>query len=136
MLSAFVLATALAAPAPGPELDFDRPTNEARSELHSPFLRDRLTVAMALPYAYGVTRMPCPAREWQPLRGWAPAREPSGRIRWSSGESIAVKWAGIYGTCEITSPRAPEALGRIERAALECECNGWLPLGIDEYPLP
>jgi hypothetical protein len=49
---------------------------------------------------------------------------------------LRVQWSGIYGTCFIHSPRAKDELGEGERAALECECNGWLPRGIADYPLP
>jgi hypothetical protein len=38
-----------------------------------------------------------------------------------------VFWSGIYGTCLIQSPRVREKVEIVERTALECECNGWLP---------
>lgn len=34
------------------------------------------------------------------------------------------------------SPRPRREMSEIERAALECECNGWLPKGIADYPRP
>ena len=80
-----------------------------------------------MPYKYGVTQMPCKAKEWQPQRGWKPAREPAGKIQWVIGPATKVFWAGIYGTCLIQAPNPREALGVVERTALECECNGWMP---------
>lgn len=133
---ALVLALALPAPPPAGEIDIDAPMKAARVELDSPWLRDMMTAAMATPYKYGVTQMPCKARVMQPARGWMPAREPSGRIRWVHGPTVAVKWSGIYGTCYIQSPRPRHEMGEIERTALECECNGWLPKGVTDYPKP
>ena len=137
-LLAVVLASTVSGhPAPaGEPLDFDRPMQEEKTSLDSPWIRDMMTAAMALPYSYGVTRMPCRARELQPDRGWVPAREPSGKISWTVGPVAMAKWSGIYGTCYIESPVPRGALGAGERAALECECNGWLPKGISEDPLP
>jgi hypothetical protein len=43
------------------------------------------------------------------------------------GPITKVFWSGIYGTCLIQSPQARGELGEVERTALECECNGWLP---------
>ena len=117
-------------------IDFDAPLRAAESELDSPALKDRMIAAMAWPYRYGVTQMPCKARELQPLRGWTPAREPSGRIQWISGPGVQVRWSGIYGTCFIQSPRSREQTGEVERIALECECNGWLPHAPREIPAP
>ena len=125
-----------APPRDPPAVDFDPAERAAHERLDSPYLQDMMTVAMALPYKYGVTQMPCKAREWQPLRGWEPAREPSGRIEWVSGGATSVRWSGIYGTCFIQSPVPRAEMGEIERTALECECNGWLPKGVGEIPLP
>lgn len=135
-LLSLVLAVALSAPPRAEDIDFDAPANAARAYLGSDYLRDMMTAAMAMPYKYGVTQMPCRARVLQPARGWQPAREPSGRIAWVTGPAAEVKWSGIYGTCFIQSPRAREELGEGERAALECECDGWLPKGFTDYPLP
>lgn len=113
--------------APPAALDFDAPAKDARTRIDSRYLMDQTLAAMAQPYKYGVTQMPCSARDAQPARGWHPAREPAGRIEWVRGPVTTVKWSGIYGTCYIVSPHAREAVNPIERAALECECNGWLP---------
>jgi hypothetical protein len=134
MLAILVLALSLPGPGAGPDTDFDRPMKEEQTALESPWIRDMMTAAMALPY--GVTRMPCRARELQPQRGWAPAREPSGKISWMPGPEAKARWSGIYGTCYIESPVPRDRLGEAQRTALECECNGWLPKGISEYPLP
>ena len=109
------------------EIDLDAPMKAAQVELDSPHLHGQILAAMALPYKYGVTQMPCKAQQWQPRRGWRPAREPSGRIQWVLGPATKVFWSGIYGTCLIQSPLAREKVGEIERTALECECNGWSP---------
>jgi hypothetical protein len=130
-----VVALALGVPPPR-EIDFDAPVMEARTEINSPYLQDMMLAAMAMPYAYRVTQMPCKAAMLQPARGWSPAREPSGKISWVKGATTEAKWSGIYGTCLIHSPRSKEDLGEAERAALECECNGWLPKGIANYPQP
>ena len=130
------LAAALSVPPRSDDVDIDAPVNAARAELDSEYLRDMMTAAMAIPYKYRVTQMPCRARVLQPARGWQPAREPSGRISWVEGPAFKVQWSGIYGTCFIQTPRAKEELGEGERAALECECNGWLPLGFAEFPAP
>jgi hypothetical protein len=135
-LLSLAVALALSAPPPSEEIDIDAPMKAARVELDSPWLRDMMTAAMALPYKYGVTQMPCKARAWQPARGWTPAREPSGRISWVHGPVASVKWSGIYGTCFIQSPRPRHEMSEVERTALECECNGWLPKGVADYPQP
>ena len=137
-LGALALAVALSAPPPSepPPIDFDPSARAAHENIDSPYLRDMTIAAMALPYKYGVTQMPCKARELQPLRGWTPAREPSGKIEWVSGPWASVRWSGIYGTCYIQSPVPRAQLGAIERTAMECECNGWLPQGIPEIPVP
>ena len=135
-LLSLALAVALSAPPRSDDIDFDAPANAARAELDSAYLRDMMTAAMAAPYKYRVTQMPCRARELQPARGWQPAREPSGRIAWVAAPTLEVRWSGIYGTCLIQSPQAREELGEGERAALECECNGWLPQGFADFPLP
>ncbi len=135
-LLSLVLAVALAVPPRTEDIDIDAPTNATRANLGADYLRDMMTAAMAMPYKYGVTQMPCRALVLQPARGWLPAREPSGRIAWVTGPAFEVKWSGIYGTCFIQSPQPREDLGEGERSALECECNGWLPKGISDYPQP
>ncbi len=115
------------APAGDARVDIDAPQKAARVELDSPYMHAQVLSAMTMPYKYGVTQMACKARETQPERGWKPAREPSGRIQWVAGPAVKVFWSGIYGTCLIQSPRAREAVDEVERDALECECNGWLP---------
>lgn len=135
-LAFLAVVLALSAPSPPEPVDIDAPMKAAQVELDSPWLRDMMTAAMATPYKYGVTQMPCKALVWQPARGWTPAREPSGRISWVFGPTVSVKWSGIYGTCYIQSPRPRHEMGEIERAALECECNGWLPKGVTGYPPP
>jgi hypothetical protein len=80
-----------------------------------------------MPYKYGVTQMPCKAKEMQPARGWHAAREPSGRITWLVSTRTKVFWSGIYGTCVIEAPKDREHTSIVERTALECVCNGWLP---------
>ena len=96
-------------------------------DLDSHFMKSQVLAAMAMPYKYGVTQMPCKAQQWQPRRGWKPAREPSGKIQWIVGPATKVFWAGIYGVCLIQSPKEKEQLDVIDRTALECECNGWMP---------
>jgi hypothetical protein len=123
-----VLALALQAAPPRSEpLDLDAPAKAAKVQLDSPFMTAQVMAAMAMPYKYGVTQMPCKAREWQPARGWKPAREPSGNIQWVPGPATKVFWSGIYGTCLIQSPRPRDKMEEVERTALECECNGWMP---------
>jgi hypothetical protein len=131
-----VVALTLSGPAAPPDLDFDAPARAGRTLIDSPELRDSVLAAMALPYKYGVTQMPCKARDWQPQRGWAPLREPSGGIQWIRGTVTRARWSGIYGTCLIQSPFSPEQLGELERTSLECQCNGWMPSQGDEPPQP
>jgi hypothetical protein len=129
-MDALILMVAIAlhaAPAKPGEVDIDAPQKAARVDLQSPYLEAQVLAAMASPYKYGITQMPCKAQGWQPGRGWKAAREPAGRIQWVPGPVTKVFWSGIYGTCLIQSPVAREALGEVERSALECECNGWLP---------
>ena len=109
------------------EPDLDAPMKAAQVDLESPFLHAQVMAAMAAPYKYGVTQMPCEAKASQPARQWRPAREPSGKIQWVTGPVTKVFWSGIYGTCLIQSPSPRDQLSRLQRAALECECNGWLP---------
>ena len=115
------------APARREEIDIDAPQKAALVDLDSQFMNAQVLAAMSMPYKYGVTQMPCRARDWQPERAWKAAREPSGRIQWVPGPTSKVFWSGIYGTCLIQSPMPRETLGEVERAALECECNGWVP---------
>ena len=96
-------------------------------DLDSHYMQSQVLAAMSLPYKYGVTQMPCKAQQWQPTRGWKAAREPAGKIQWISGPATKVFWAGIYGVCLIQSPKTREELDVIDRTALECECNGWMP---------
>ena len=127
MVSTFV-AIVLAAASPQVPADADITLVPRRHrDLDSQELNAQVIAAMLLPYRYGVTQMPCRAREWQPQRGWHPAREPSGRIQWVLGTVAKARWSGIYGTCFIQSPAPRDAVPEVERAALECECNGWLP---------
>ncbi|MEP7070629.1 MAG: hypothetical protein ABI789_15375 [Usitatibacter sp.] len=116
-----------AAPANREAIDIDAPQKAAMVELDSQYMNAQVLSAMSMPYKYGVTQMPCKARDWQPERGWAPVREPSGRIQWVPGPVAKVFWSGIYGTCLIQSPVLREEAGEVERTALECECNGWKP---------
>jgi hypothetical protein len=126
ILVAMVMAAA-AGSAQGPATIDPLPAAHNHAGLDSEELKARVISAMIMPYHYGVTQMPCVAKERQPKRGWYPAREPSGRIQWVSGAFTTVRWSGIYGTCFIQSPLARESLPEVERTALECECNGWLP---------
>jgi hypothetical protein len=126
----FVLAIAVALhaiPPKGEEYDVDAIDKAQRVDLESPYLNAQVMAAMASPYKYGVTQMPCKAKEWQPAREWWAAREPSGRIQWVPGPVTRVFWSGIYGTCLIQSPADRDQVGEVDRTALECECNGWLP---------
>jgi hypothetical protein len=115
------------APLKSGEMDFDAPIKAAIVELDSPYMNAQVLAAMAMPYKYGVTQMPCKAKDLQPLRGWKPAREPAGRIQWIPGPVTKVFWSGIYGTCLIQSPQPRDKATEIDRVALECECNGWMP---------
>jgi hypothetical protein len=115
-----------AAPLKSDEMDFDAPIKEAIVELDSPHMNAQVLAAMAMPYKYGVTQIPCKAKELQPQRGWKAAREPAGRIQWIPGPVTKVFWSGIYGTCLIQSPLARDKSPEIDRVALECECNGWM----------
>ncbi|HTS83600.1 MAG TPA: hypothetical protein VMG61_00715 [Usitatibacter sp.] len=126
--AALVLALALPSMPMKPEgYDIDAPIKRAMVDLNSPELKDHITAAMAWPYKYGVTQMPCRAKAMQPERKWYPAREPSGRIEWVQGPVTKVLWGGIYGTCIIQAPRERSHVKEPERTALECECNGWMP---------
>ena len=130
-MNAFIFFVAIAASiAPQPlrqPPDLDAAEKAALVDLDSPNMNAKVFAAMAMPYKYGVSQLPCKAKEWQPQRGWKPAREPAGRIQWVIGPATKVFWAGIYGTCLIQAPNPREALDLVERTALECECNGWLP---------
>src|SRR5437588_418075 len=132
MLAAIALAVALSTPPEKRVIDLDAPDKAARLQLDSAYMQDLVTVAMAV--SYGITRMPCKARQYQPLRGWKPAREPAGKIAWVVGPAMNVKWAGIYGTCTITAPKPRPQMSEVDRTALECECNGWLPKGVPGSP--
>jgi hypothetical protein len=121
----FILA--LQAVPPRQELDLDAAHKAALVDLDAPYLNAQVLAAMAMPYKYGVTQMPCKAKDWEPAREWKPAREPAGRIQWIPGPATKVFWSGIYGTCLIQSPLSRENVAESERTALECECNGWLP---------
>ena len=108
-----------------PSLDDEE--QAALVDLDSAHMNAKVFAAMAMPYKYGVTQMPCKAQQLQPERGWKPAREPAGKVQWIPGPATKVFWAGIYGTCLIQSPKPKEQLDIAERTALECECNGWMP---------
>ncbi|HUL96842.1 MAG TPA: hypothetical protein VLT89_12565 [Usitatibacter sp.] len=126
--AALLLAVALPYIPPPPEVhDLDAPLKASQVALDSPQLNAQILAAMAWPYKYGVTQIPCKAKAMQPRRGWRAAREPSGRIEWIKGPVTKVFWSGIYGTCFIQAPHEREKLREMERVALECECNGWLP---------
>jgi hypothetical protein len=122
----FLIALGTAPAGNGP-VDIDARSKAALVDIDSPYMNAKVLSAMSLPYKYGVTQMPCKAKEWQPQRGWKAAREPSGRIQWVSGPATKVFWSGIYGTCLIQSQVARDAMDEIQRTALECECNGWTP---------
>ena len=125
---ALVLILALPAiPVQPREYDIDTSLRAATVELNSPEMRDRVTAAMAMPYKFGVSQMPCRAQALQPERDWRPVREPAGRITWVQGPVTKVFWSGIYGTCIIQTRGEREQLKDVERTALECQCNGWLP---------
>ncbi len=109
---------------PAPSLEEEE--KAALVDLDSHFMQSQVLAAMAMPYKYGVTQMPCKAQQWQPQRRWRPAREPAGKIEWVVGPATKVFWAGIYGVCLIQSPKAKEQPDVIDRTALECECNGWI----------
>jgi len=128
VLAIFIFGAALASvPVLPPERDLDAPSKASQVDLESPQLNAQVLAAMSWPYKYGVTQMPCKAKALQPQRGWYPAREPSGRILWVEGPATKVFWSGIYGTCLIQAPAQKMSVPEGERAALECECNGWLP---------
>jgi hypothetical protein len=125
---ALVLMVALPAiPAKPGDYDIDAPVRAATVSLDSPEMHDRVTEAMAWPYKFGVSQMPCRAQSLQPERKWRPVREPSGRIEWTQGPITKVLWGGIYGTCFIQTRVERNQLDDAERTALECQCNGWLP---------
>jgi hypothetical protein len=46
---------------------------------------------------------------------------------WVQGPVTKVLWSGIYGTCVIQTRGERDRLEELERTALECQCNGWLP---------
>ena len=124
LMVVFALNTA---PAQREGVDIDAPQKAALVDLDSQYMNAQVLAAMSMPYKYGVTQMPCKAKDLQPRRGWKPAREPAGRIQWVPGPIKKVFWSGIYGTCLIQSPQPRDKLGEVERTALECECNGWVP---------
>ncbi len=105
--------------------DIDAPIKAAIVDLNSPEMRDHVTEAMAWPYKFGVSQMPCKAQSLQPEREWKPVREPSGKIQWIQGPVTKVLWGGIYGICYIQTREEKSQLEEAQRAALECECNGW-----------
>jgi len=107
--------------------DLDAAEKAALVDLDSAAMNAKVFAAMAMPYKYGVSQLPCKAKEVQPQRGWKPVREPAGKIQWVIGPASKAFWQGIYGVCLIQAPKAKEDLDIVERAALECECNGWLP---------
>lgn len=130
LLAPAVCAAVAVTIAPGPineRPDIDAAEKAALVDLDSAAMNAKVFAAMAMPYKYGVSQLPCKAKELQPERGWKPAREPAGKIQWVLGPMSKAFWQGIYGVCLIQAPKAKEALEPAERAALECECNGWLP---------
>jgi len=122
-----VLVALPAIPVQPGEYDIDAPIRAAMVDLNSPETREHILEAMAWPYRFGVTQMPCAAQSLQPERRWRPVREPSGKIQWVNGPVTKVLWGGIYGTCIIQTRQEKSLLKELERTALECECNGWLP---------
>ena len=130
-MNAFIIFVAIAVNiAPHPLRDapsLDEAEKAALVDLDSPNMNAKVFAAMAMPYKYGVSQLPCKAKEMQPQRGWKPAREPAGKIQWVIGPALKAFWSGIYGTCLIQSPNPRETTAAEERIALECECNGWLP---------
>ena len=107
--------------------DLDAAEKAALVDLDSATMNAKVFAAMAMPYKYGVSQLPCKAKDMQPQRGWKPVREPAGKIQWVIGPAYKAFWQGIYGVCLVQAPKAKEELDVVERTALECECNGWLP---------
>jgi len=130
-LDAFTLLVAVAiniAPQPlAISPDLDAAEKAALVDLDSATMNAKVFAAMAMPYKYGVSQLPCKAKEMQPQRGWKPVREPAGKVQWVIGPMNRAFWQGIYGVCLVQAPKPKEELDIVERAALECECNGWLP---------
>jgi len=130
-LDAFTLLVAVAiniAPQPlAISPDLDAAEKAALVDLDSATMNAKVFAAMAMPYKYGVSQLPCKAKEMQPQRGWKPVREPAGKVQWVIGPVNRAFWQGIYGVCLVQAPKPKEELDIVERAALECECNGWLP---------
>jgi len=107
--------------------DLDAAEKAALVDLDSSAMNAKVYAAMAMPYKYGVSQLPCKAKEMQPERGWKPVREPAGKVQWVIGPISKAFWQGIYGVCLVQAPKPKEELDLVERTALECECNGWLP---------
>jgi hypothetical protein len=130
-LDAFTLLVAVAiniAPQPlAISPDLDAAEKAALVDLDSATMNAKVFAAMAMPYKYGVSQLPCKAKNMQPERGWKPVREPAGKVQWVIGPVNRAFWQGIYGVCLVQAPKPKEELDIVERAALECECNGWLP---------
>ena len=130
-MNAFTLLVAVAiniAPQPlAISPDLDAAEKAALVDLDSATMNAKVFAAMAMPYKYGVSQLPCKAKEMQPQRGWKPVREPAGKVQWVIGPVNRAFWQGIYGVCLVQAPKPKEELDIVERAALECECNGWLP---------
>jgi hypothetical protein len=130
-LDAFTLLVAVAiniAPQPlAISPDLDAAEKAALVDLDSATMNAKVFAAMAMPYKYGVSQLPCKAKDMQPQRGWKPVREPAGKVQWVIGPLNRAFWQGIYGVCLVQAPKPKEELDIVERAALECECNGWLP---------
>jgi hypothetical protein len=130
-LDAFTLLVAVAiniAPQPlAISPDLDAAEKAALVDLDSATMNAKVFAAMAMPYKYGVSQLPCKAKDMQPQRGWKPVREPAGKVQWVIGPVNRAFWQGIYGVCLVQAPKPKEELDIVERAALECECNGWLP---------
>ena len=130
-MDAFTLLVAVAiniAPQPlAISPDLDAAEKAALVDLDSAAMNAKVFAAMAMPYKYGVSQLPCKAKDMQPQRGWKPVREPAGKIQWVIGPAPKAFWQGIYGVCLVQAPKPKEELDIVERTALECECNGWLP---------
>ena len=83
-MDAFTLLVAVAiniAPQPlAISPDLDAAEKAALVDLDSAVMNAQVYAAMAMPYKYGVSQLPCKAKDMQPQRGWKPVREPAGKV--------------------------------------------------------
>src|SRR5260370_42046190 len=107
-LSLFVAVALGVVPAPRADVDIDADIKAALVQLESPFLNAQVYSAMAMPYKYGVTQMPCKAEEWQPAFGRPPTGGAGGFIAVIGGPLARTRWGGFYRMIPIPSP-----LGRV-----------------------